>query len=148
MPPKKKDDKKGDDDEVRGEVGVFYNADGSKYDGQYSKKQSADGNSIVKRHGFGVFTDGGTVYDGQWVDDAMHGEGTITFDTGASYSGMFFQDVFNGRGTYKWPDGSSYEGQWRHNKMHGEGVYIDASGRRWTGKFYDNEGVDLIQEVA
>ena len=150
MPPKKKDDKKGQEqeEEAKGEVGIYYFSDGSKYDGQFTKKNQGEGiPPLVKRHGLGVYTDGGTMYDGAWVDDAMHGDGVMTFDTAAVYTGTFFQNVFCGRGVYKWPDSSSYEGQWRHNKMHGEGVYIDSSGRRWTGKFYDNIGVDLVQEV-
>jgi hypothetical protein len=151
MPPKKRDDKKNEgEDDVKGEIGVYHFSDGSKYDGQYSKRTTSDPVNpvIIKRHGFGVYVDNGTVYDGQWQDDAMHGEGSITFDTGASYTGSFLNNQFIGSGVYRWPNGSSYEGYWRSNQMHGEGTYVDASGRRWTGKFYNNAGVDLIQEVS
>lgn len=144
MPPKKKDEKRETEEGGREEVGVFYFADGAKYDGQFSSK---DGGA-VKRHGFGMFYDVGTVFDGQWVDDEMHGEGTVTFDTGASYAGSFYHNAFNGRGKYTWPDGSYYEGQFRANKLHGEGTFVDNLGRRWVGKFYDGIGKNLQQEVA
>lgn len=143
MPPKKKDDKKGDAEDVaKEEIGVFHFPDGSKYDGQYTRRGEA-----VKRQGSGVFFDGGARYEGQWHDDEMHGEGTLAYDTGATYAGTFTSNMFNGRGKYTWPDGTVYDGQWRANAMHGEGVYTDAQGRRWTGRWYDGKGYQLIQEV-
>jgi hypothetical protein len=143
MPPKKRDDKRIDAEEAAKEdIGKYYFADGSYYDGQFVRKGEA-----VKRHGAGMYFDGGAVYDGQWSDDEMHGEGTITFDTGATYSGTFANNQFHGRGKYLWPNGTSYDGQWRRSLMHGEGVYVDAQGRRWTGRFYDGRGFQLIQEV-
>lgn len=145
MPPKKKDEKKEVDDAGKEDVGVFYFADGSKYDGQVTRKGEPP---VLKRHGYGVYYDGGTSFDGQWVDDAMTGEGTLQLDTGASFVGTFYNNCFNGRGKYTWADGSYYEGQWRNNAMHGEGVYVDSRGRRWAGKFYDGSGPKLIQEVA
>lgn len=143
MPPKKKEDKpKEVEESIKDDIGKFYFPDGSYYDGQFTKK-----GDVVKRQGSGMFFDGGAVYDGQWADDEMHGEGTMTFDTGASYSGSFTANKFHGRGKYSWPDGTSYEGQWRANLMHGEGVYTDAQNRRWIGRFYDGKGHQLIQEV-
>ena len=145
MPPKKKDDKSkgGEADETtREDMGKYYFADGSYYAGKFARK-----GEMVKRNGHGMYFDGGAVFDGQWLDDEMHGEGSITFDTGAVYKGSFAANQFHGKGTYTWPDGTSYEGQWRRNLMHGEGVYTDAQRRRWTGRFYDGKGHQLIQEV-
>lgn len=149
MAPKKKDEKKEEEIVGKEDVGVFtFAADGCRYDGQFQRKADAAG--TVKRHGNGVLVDaGGTgVYDGQWVDDEMHGEGTLTFDSGATYHGTFANGQFDGKGRYTWPDGSNYEGRWRFNKMHGEGVYTDSSGNRWYGKFYDGTGHGLLKEVA
>jgi hypothetical protein len=147
MPAKK--DKNDKPEEQQEAVGVFVFSDNSTYDGQYVRKtDAANPNGIVKRHGWGVFTDGGTRYDGQWVDDQMQGEGIITYDSGASYKGDFYQNQFNGRGCYTWPDGSSYEGQWRSNLMHGEGCYTDSNSRKWIGKFYDGKGPHLCKEVS
>lgn len=143
MGPKKKDDKNAED-QGKEDVGVYHFPDGSKYDGQVNKKEGG----AVKRHGYGLYFDVGTVYDGQWVDDEMHGEGTLKFDTGANYVGTFFHNVFSGKGKYLWADGSFYDGLWRANKMHGEGVFVDIHGRRWTGKFYDGQGPGLVQEVS
>ena len=148
MPPKKKDVGKGPDGAIaaeeitREEVGVFHFADGAKYDGQVLRKDGT-----IRRHGAGVFFDGSAVLDGAWVEDQLTGEGTATFYSGATYTGTFYQSAFNGRGKYAWPDGTHYVGQWRHNRMHGEGVYVDAQGRRWNGRFYDGQGVHLVEEM-
>lgn len=148
MPPKKKDEKRGDVEEAsKEEVGIFYFADGSKYDGQYISKKVADAPAIVKRHGNGIYEDNGTRYDGSWVDDEMQGEGKITFATDEEYEGSFANGMFCGRGAYRWKDGRSYEGQWRDNLMHGEGVFVDAEGRRWSGRFYDGKGFNLVLEA-
>lgn len=144
MAPKKKDEKKEEEAAGRDDVGVFTYADGTKYDGQFTRKDV----TMVKRNGNGVLFDVGATYDGQWLDDEMHGDGTITYESGATYVGSFYSSMFDGKGRYTWPDGSNYEGSWRLNKMHGEGVYTDASGQRWYGKFYDGIGKDLIKEIA
>lgn len=144
MAPKKKDDKKEEDQAGREDVGVFTFHDGAKYDGQVVRKDA----TVVKRHGNGVFVDvGDATYDGQWAEDEAHGEGVMTFESGAVYSGAFFGNLFDGKGIYTWPDGSSYDGYWRGNKMHGEGIYTDLNGDRWYGKFYDGIGKELLKEV-
>ena len=137
MPPKKKDDKK-DDGGYEG-IGVYVFPDGSRYDGQVVRKEG----SSPKRHGNGVYVDVNSVYDGQWIDDSMSGEGHLTFATGASYRGSFHRNVFDGQGRYEWSNGCSYEGEWRNNLMHGMGVFTDAKGQRWFGKYYNGEGSEV-----
>jgi hypothetical protein len=148
MPPKKKDDKKEEEVALKEEVGVFCFADGSKYDGQIVRKGDPVTSTLVKRQGNGVFVDTCATYDGQWLDDEMSGDGSLTFESGASYVGGFLHSTFYGKGKYTFPDGSFYEGQWRHNAMHGEGLYVDAKGQRWVGKFYDGQGRNLQLEIA
>lgn len=140
MPAKRKEDKS--HEEERDFVGVYVFPDGATYDGQMFKKEGC----VPIRHGNGVFTDVGSVYDGQWRDDAMTGEGTMQFSSGACYVGTFFENRFSGRGRYTWPDGSHYEGEWLGNVMHGHGTYVDVKGHRWTGKFYNGKGESLLLE--
>lgn len=170
MAPKKKEAEK-KEEELAGkeDVGVFVFHDGSRYDGQYLRRADASAASpapatssspgggaapsssspvqLVKRHGNGVYLDTGAQMDGQWVEDELCGEATISFDSGASYVGSVWMDMFHGRGTYTWPDGSLYDGFWRANAMHGEGVYVDVEGGRWVGKFYNGLGVELNKEI-
>lgn len=60
---------------------------------------------------------GSYTYTGDWVDDAMHGQGRFTFAIGASYQGWFEHNKFSGQGTYTFPDGKQYtvgtRQQWR-----------------------------------
>ena len=70
-------------------------------------------------------------YDGDWVDDQMHGQGTYKFTSGNEYTGEFDKGVMHGFGKMNYADGSSYEGQWKGNLMSGEGVYIDSDKITW-----------------
>eukprot|EP00758_Cryptobia_borreli_P007841 Tbor_TRINITY_DN5334_c1_g5::TRINITY_DN5334_c1_g5_i1::g.4596::m.4596 len=142
MPPKRKDEKH-QENHIQEFIGVYIFPDGSRYDGQIIVRD----NSSPKRHGNGVYTDAGSVYDGQWEDDVMCGEGQITYSTGASFTGNFNYNAFDGEGKYIWTDGTYYEGQWRYNKMHGIGTYCDRQGHRWHGKFYNGRGVELNLEI-
>ena len=52
---------------------------------------------------------GGYTYEGDWQDDAMHGNGRFAFASGATYTGQWRANKYEGLGTYMWPDGSRYE---------------------------------------
>lgn len=130
--------------------GKFYYDDATTYTGQFVYVLN-DGETDVpagetrprKRHGKGTLTEGNARYVGDWVNDAMHGEGTFTFPSGATYTGEFQNNQFSGRGKYVWSDGRVYEGQWEENLMHGKGVYTDHKGHAWTGQFYNGVGPGL-----
>ena len=60
----------------------------------------------------------GDVYEGDWLDDRAHGEGTMSTSVangtgvythldGASYKGGWFEDKQQGFGIERWPDGAS-----------------------------------------
>jgi hypothetical protein len=144
MPPKKKDEKKEEEEAKPVEdTGVFVFTDKSRYSGQFVRREGT-----VKRNGRGSFNDGFLKYDGDWKDDAMHGNGSLKFASGASYDGAIHENTFDGKGKYMWPDGSWYDGQWRNNRMHGEGIYCDPSGRQWEGRFYNGTGPGLKRQAA
>lgn len=94
------------------------------------------------RQGCGVFNTGAEQYEGEWLDDKMHGRGVYRFATGAIYDGEFQANLFHGSGSYRWVDGANYEGSWYFNRMHGDGLYMDKDGVSWRGRFmngkYDN----------
>jgi hypothetical protein len=101
---------------------------------------------VVFRHGHGTYTCPSFTYDGNWVEDEMHGSGTLTFTaSGNTYTGNFSHGCFSGHGTYRWKNGAVYTGQWRANRMHGDGVYTDAQGHVWTGKYYNGTGPGLLR---
>jgi len=47
-----------------------------------------------------AFTDGAMTYEGEWLQDAFTGEGTLRFGDGAAYSGGFADSRFHGYGVY------------------------------------------------
>ena len=60
-----------------------------------------------------------------------------------SYDGDWVANKYHGQGTYTWPDGTKYVGTWVDNTMHGQGTYTDKDGREWVGEFYNNDGPGL-----
>jgi len=111
--------------------------DGSYYDGEmkydtfcgkgtrvYANKESYQGDwkrqgswKLGIKRGHGVYKfENGTVYDGQWDDDCMEGEGRCVY----------------------W-NGDVYQGNWRGGKRHGDGVYQFASGKKIEGKWQENK---------
>ncbi|KAA6336026.1 MAG: hypothetical protein EZS28_052912, partial [Streblomastix strix] len=123
--------------------GVFVFPNGSTYDGfvlNFPEKG-------LMRQGKGTFVDGPVRYDGDWVEDAMEGEGTFVWTGGAKYTGQFKNNKFNGNGTYTWPDGATYSGGWLDGKMHGKGQYKTEDGTTWQGQFYNGCGPELVRPV-
>lgn len=85
-------------------------------------------------------------YDGEWVDDQMHGMGAYKYASGNEYSGCWVNGHMNGHGKMTYADGSSYDGQWTDNLMNGEGVYIDSDKITWTGIFVNGQYDSKIQK--
>jgi len=113
--------------------GVFIHKDShSKYEGQW---QRFDG--IMKRHGVGIYTDGGSTYDGHFVEDMYHGFGCYFSFEGSVYRGEWRNGLMHGHGTYTWADKSVYDGNWENGKMEGSGVFTDSEGHVWTGIWHE-----------
>ena len=91
-----------------------------------------------QRHGFGRFTNGGEIYEGEWFEGQISGKGRYTFASGAWYEGEWQNNKFHGRGAYHWTNGATYIGDWRENKMHGNGAFMSSTGDRYQGVFFND----------
>ena len=76
---------------------------------------------------------GNEEYEGDWVDDQMHGIGTYKYTSGNEYTGDFDKGVMTGFGKMVYADGSSYEGEWKDNKAEGRGTFWHAEGDVYEG---------------
>lgn len=103
-----------------------------------------------------ILADGG-VYQGQWHNDLMHGDGKLVWPDGSVYRGEFNQGRMTGKGRLEETDGAvyigdfnegamhgygeyqddelDYVGAFRHNRFHGAGEMEDAEGNIYTGNF-------------
>ena len=52
----------------------------------------------------------GRIYEGDWVDGFMHGEGHFIWPNKQEYEGEYKMDVREGNGTFKWANGMEYIG--------------------------------------
>ncbi|QPJ65790.1 MAG: DnaJ domain-containing protein [Candidatus Nitrohelix vancouverensis] len=108
---------------------------------------------------FRVFTwENGDRYEGETLDNQMHGLGIYSYSTGGSYQGEFSRgkphgmgelrlpggdvyrgefhlDQIQGRGVYSYANGDHYEGSFANGQPHGHGVYTLASGSRYSGQW-------------
>ena len=92
-----------------------------------------------KMHGQGVrtWTDGER-YEGEYRRHEMHGEGTYTYADGERYHGEFRNDKRHGQGMSTFPDGESYKGEFREDKRHGVGAGIFPDGQRYEGEYCED----------
>eukprot|EP00971_Amphidinium_carterae_P074463 1471518-Amphidinium_carterae.1 len=100
-----------------------------------------------------------------------HGEGSLTCADGSKFEGQFVDNQMHGKGVYKWNDGRMYTGEWsRHRKvvhsltqlgssseeledhheqqlsvqyrsgsrMHGHGTFTWADGRSYKGQYVND----------
>ena len=75
----------------------------------------------------------GTQYDGDWLNDNMHGQGRLTFkpekkgEQGVVYEGTFVDGVQNVEGKLHYPNGDFYQGQILDKNRQGRGVLTVAT---------------------
>ena len=81
----------------------------------------------------------GSSYDGDWLEDQMHGKGLYVWSDGQRYDGMFRDGVKSGRGILTWPTGNKYEGQFLEDQRHGLGVLYWSDGTTYQGLFALNQ---------
>ena len=109
--------------------------EGYKYSGQF-KININNGIRTFVRHGKGkLFNENiDIIYEGEWKDDRMHGQGTFTFNN-AVYVGGFKNDKRHGQGTLTYFKGDKYVGEWDGDQRHGKGTFTFASGDKYVGEF-------------
>lgn len=95
------------------------------------------------------------VYEGNWEDDVMSGQGVYSWSDGSSYDGAFVNGKMHGPGRFMWPDGSTYEGTWHSGQMTGHGrLDYRFDGSFWQGRFQrdafqkqDGKWIDVWQQT-
>jgi len=120
--------------------GDFVFPNGDTYSGNY-----ISGPNGILREGKGKWiSKSGYVYDGEWSNDKINGQGYLKMPEGSEYRGQFVAGKFHGEGCYTWSDGSNYAGPFCDNKPEGDGVYNDTQTRqKWIGKFYPKGALQL-----
>jgi hypothetical protein len=63
-----------------------------------------------------LFQDG-SVYDGQWEADKIHGRGVYISTNGDRYEGFFYLGMKEGYGSIFYRNGNSYQGQWKQDQL-------------------------------
>lgn len=53
---------------------------------------------------------GKEMYEGEWCEDCMEGQGTYYYPDGAVYTGSWKNNQHSGFGIYEFPNGTVYEG--------------------------------------
>lgn len=84
----------------------------------------------------------GRKFDGEFVDDKIHGKGTFMWGDGRIYVGAYKNDTKHGYGEFYWPDGRCFKGNWGSGKQNGEGVMFEKDGKAQKGFWKDGELVN------
>lgn len=68
-----------------------------------------------------TYADGGR-FEGEWIDDKVHGRGVSVYASGNRYEGEWVDGKMEGRGTYENSlTGGKFEGSFKDNRKHGHG---------------------------
>lgn len=112
----------------------------------YGQLISADGTRYVgefldnKMHGRGSLTwPDRRQYIGEWRNGKRHGKATALWPDGRKYIGEIRDDKANGHGAFSWPNGNTYVGEWRNDRRNGFGVFSWSDGRKFVGEYRDNK---------
>ena len=87
-------------------------------------------------HGRGIFTcTQGYVYTGEFKHGKPNGLGKLVYDNGDQYEGSFRNDMLHGQGKYSYANGDVYRGEFLNDLPHGHGVYVLANGNVYSGNW-------------
>ncbi len=91
----------------------------------------------ILRHGKGIvkIKDTDEVYAGDFLDDRLTGEATVTGPDGRKYEGGMLDGKKNGTGKLTMPDGSYYYGEFKDDMRNGYGEQHNADGSSYYGSF-------------
>lgn len=141
-------------DNVRHGDGVYTYKNGDVYKGNWTAdKQTGQGTQIG--HGgeltySGAFVDGmfeghgvldmkGRRYEGAFVANTMHGNGTLKYQNGNIYVGSFEKGLRSGQGHLIYAKGDEYLGPWKDDKMEGIGKFTFKNGDVYEGQFKEGK---------
>ena len=118
--------------------GTFYWKDGSYYKGAINNDEKFNG----KGKYFWKKTN--EIYEGEWYNGQMSGNGKMIYSDGSVYEGKFLENKKNGVGIYTWGEGGKcYIGEWKNDLMDGNGKFLDGDkliiGIWKEGKYIDNK---------
>ena len=135
---------------------ISYHANGpgilASYNPNRTIRSTYEGNFVdgkKQRHGKLTYSDG-TVYDGNWENDARSGFGKLTQppvkknkhgETGypAIYEGHWANNLKSGLGTKMYHDGSVYTGEWDNDAINGKGKMQYSDGDVYEGDFVNEQ---------
>jgi len=91
----------------------------------------------------------GNIYEGMWVNDIRHGQGTMRwFNKNQTYNGQWDNGIQHGIGEHNWYLAridntqyalrNTYYGDFKYGKRHGKGTFIYASGAKYEGDWMQN----------
>ncbi|KXT76049.1 hypothetical protein [Streptococcus sp. DD12] len=89
----------------------------------------------VKSQGSLTYDGGKITYQGQVQNNAMDGQGTLTYANGDRYKGNFSHGVFSGQGTYRSATGWKYVGHFTNGQADGQGTLTTEDGTVYKGTF-------------
>ncbi|KAH0785738.1 putative MORN repeat-containing protein [Histomonas meleagridis] len=102
---------------------------------------------VVKRHGYGKYTEPDFSYEGGFEEDLFSGHGILKYHD-FLYEGDFLKGEMTGKGEAVFEDGSKYKGEWYNSRMHGIGTFITIDGSKWTGSWcHGNSTCPIFPQV-
>jgi len=116
--------------EIKNKAGIYFNDNSISYKGNFLNGE---------KNGFGEIHYYGIKYIGNFKDNKKNGKGKITYsgDSGFEYEGDWVNDVIHGYGVLKMKDNEKHTGYFKNGKRHGYGIFIDKYGSIWEGTFKD-----------
>jgi hypothetical protein len=83
-----------------------------------------------------LVSEGDFRYEGDLVNGKRHGKGTMLFGNGAYYAGSWIDDQMHGFGTLYYASGNpEYIGEWSNSKFNGKGCYFNENMEYFEGGF-------------
>eukprot|EP01100_Stratorugosa_tubuloviscum_P002859 TRINITY_DN1675_c1_g5_i2.p1 TRINITY_DN1675_c1_g5~~TRINITY_DN1675_c1_g5_i2.p1 ORF type:complete len:695 (+),score=277.41 TRINITY_DN1675_c1_g5_i2:64-2148(+) len=114
----------------------------STYDGSHDKEGRKSGRGKLQ------YLISGDLYDGDWLLDKRHGQGTEIYHffdrygnliSKSTYVGQFVNDDYEGEGIFTGADGWKYQGQWLAGKKHGKGIHSSPNGFSYYTGEWEND---------